>query len=385
MQPQTFRRLFYSGIIALGMAVASGCSMFSSADARYEPSQLTEYPAAISAGIAWSVPLGSGSGTGFAPVLAGESIYAATPSGNVLSINASSGRVLWQTSANTRLTAGVGSDGNTTAVAAADGTVIAFDSQGREKWRTKATSEVSIPPVVGDGLVVVRSGDYRVQAFNAANGEPVWNVQRPGPALALKTSMQMIIMEGMVITGLPNGKLMAINAESGAVQWEGTVAVSQGATDLERIIDVVGAPQVTGSLLCGASYQGRIACFDIATGGDLAWAQSFSTTVGMVVDSEHAYAPNARDTIFAFNLQDGQEAWQQKALANRHLVTPAVVAQALVVGDFEGYVHFLARNDGRLLGRLNLGGGAIVSPLLATNYGVAVQSGNGNLVMVKLN
>lgn len=107
---------------------------------------------------------------------------------------------------------------------------------------------------------MVRSSDYRIQAFNARNGEPLWSIQRPGPALALKTNIKMEVFDGMVIAGLPNGRLMIIDARTGAVQWEGVVSQSKGATDLERINDVVGGPVAAGPLLCGSSYQGRIVC-----------------------------------------------------------------------------------------------------------------------------
>lgn len=104
----------------------------------------------------------------------------------------------------TQLSAGVGSDGVTTAVVARDGTVIALDETGEVKWRAKATSDVSIPPIVGFGVVVVRSGDYRIQAFNAQNGERVWSIQRPGPSLALRAASRMILAEGLIITAIPD-------------------------------------------------------------------------------------------------------------------------------------------------------------------------------------
>ncbi|HWL30171.1 MAG TPA: outer membrane protein assembly factor BamB, partial [Burkholderiaceae bacterium] len=282
-------------------------------------------------------------------------------------------------------TAGAGSDGQTTAVASANGTVIAFDERGMEKWRAKATSAVNIPPAVGAGVVVVRSSDYRIQAFDAATGEARWDIQRPGPALALKTNMQMVIVDGLVISGLPNGRLMAISAANGAVQWEGTVSVSQGATDLERISDVVGAPQIQGPLLCGVTYQGRMVCFDISQGGRPVWEQNFSSSRGMATDTQQAYAANQRDVVYAFSLADGHEVWKQDGLRNRRLSAPAVVPQAVAVGDFEGYVHFLSRTDGKLLGRVQVGGDAIISPLVATSRGVLVQTSNGNLVLVGVN
>lgn len=263
--------------------------------------------------------------------------------------------------------------------------MIAYDVNGVEKWRVRATSAVAIPPVVGFGVVVVRSTDYRIQAFDAETGEYRWDVQRPGPALALKTSMQMLATEGLIISGLPSGRLIAINASNGAVQWEAPVSVSRGATDLERINDVVGAPQVIGPLLCGVTYQGRMTCFDINQGGRPVWDVAFSSHSGMSHDGRYAYAANQRDTVHAIDLVSGEEVWTQNALRNRRLATPAVVPAAVAVGDFEGYVHFLSRSDGRLLGRLSVGGGAVLSPLTATPAGVLVQTGNGNLVLVGVN
>jgi len=177
---------------------------------------------------------------------------------------------------------------------------------------------------------------------------------------------------------------MAVDVASGSVQWEGTVSVSQGATDLDRISDVVGAPQILGPLLCGVTYQGRMACFDVSQGGRTIWTQNFSSSAGMTIDPVHAYAPNQWDVVHAFDLDSGNEAWKQEALRNRRLAGPAVVPQAVAVGDYQGYVHFLAREDGRLLGRLHVGGGAIVSPLTGTDQGILVQTGSGNLVLVEL-
>lgn len=379
------RRTFVRSVVAAGLIALSGCSVFSNHNPRYDPLPLTEYPAAISASISWSVPVGSGSGYGFAPFVAKGVAYAATPDGRVVAVDLASGRPVWRAETGVTLSSGVGSDGNLTAVAAADGTVIAFDGQGKELWRERASSAVNVPPAVGDGLVVVRTTDYRIQAFDASTGEIRWSVQRPGPALALQTNMQLLVLEGLVISGLPNGRLMAIDAATGNVQWEGTVSASMGATDLERINDVVGTPQVQGPLLCGVTYQGRMVCFDITQGGMPVWEQPFSSNTGMTSDPQQTYAATRRDVVYAFRLGDGSEVWKQAALGNRRLSGPAVTPAAVAFGDFEGYVHFLSRTDGRLLGRIQLGGDPIVSPLVATERGILTQTGNGNLVLVGLN
>jgi outer membrane protein assembly factor BamB len=186
------------------------------------------------------------------------------------------------------------------------------------------------------------------------------------------------------VTAIPGGKLLGINAVSGDIQWEGTVAVPKGSTDLERLIDVVGAPVVLGKMMCAVSYQGRVVCFDIAAGGRPAWFKDFSSLVGLTLNDQHVYAPNQTDVVTALKIQDGSAVWTQESLRNRKLSGPAALGAAVALGDYEGVVHFLAQADGRMLARTSVGGGAIRSPLLATPQGVLVQTGDGALVMLAL-
>lgn len=378
-------RAWRGAVAVCGLLALTGCSLFSSSDTRYDPAPLTEYAPGMSVRTVWTQSVGSGSGLGFAPTVLGEAAYAAAPDGSVAKVDLASGRLLWKASAETKLSAGVGSDGTTTAVASPGGTVIAFDDAGKIKWRAQATSDVAVPPVVGYGVVVVRSGDYRIQAFDANSGERLWSLQRPGPALALRSVSQMIMAEGMVITGLPGGKLLAINAASGNVQWEGTVATPKGASDLERLTDVVGQPRIAGPLLCAVAYQGRIVCFDVTQGGRPVWAKDFSSSTGMSIDQRFAFASDQYSVVHAFDLGNGANAWKQSALKNRGLTAPAFLGPAMAVGDMEGYVHFLSRSDGHQLARLSVGGGAVVSPPQTTPQGVLVQTGNGNLVLIGTN
>ena len=372
-------RFALAGCVALTL---SACGLFSSDDNRNRPAELTEYPAAVNFSTIWNVSVGSGSGTGFVPVVVNDGVYAATPNGRVGKYDLQTGAERWRADADTRLSAGVGSDGTTTVVAALNGEIIAYDDGGREKWRTRATSNVTIPPIVGYTMVVARRGDYRIQASDVNSGERLWNIQRPGPALALQAPSQLAMVEGLIITGLPCGKLLAIDAASGNVQWEGTVASPRGASDLERLTDVVGAPRMVGPLLCAVAYQGLITCFDVTQGGRPLWAKDFSSSSGMDLNERFAFASDQHGGVSAFALQDGASIWKQTALRNRALTAPAILGGALAVGDYDGYVHMLSIGDGKLLGRVSVGGGAVVSPLTSTSRGILVQTGNGDLVML---
>ncbi|MDY0309914.1 MAG: outer membrane protein assembly factor BamB [Castellaniella sp.] len=374
-------RLFRVALIGLAAVGLSGCGLFSQTDARFDPAPLTDYAPSLAVSARWSTSIGSGGDYGFSPELVGDTVYAATPSGAVAALDATSGALRWRVNAGP-LSAGVGSDGRIVAVATQSGGVVAYDAQGQELWRAQAASAIKVPPAVGNGIVAVRTTDYRIQAFDAASGKLRWNVQRPGPALALRTSIRMLSVPNLLIAGMPNGRLMVIDAASGAVRWEASVSTSRGASDLERITDVVGAPVIAGPLLCGVSYQGRTTCFDVSQGGRPVWAQDVSSATGMNTDGQHLYLADAHDRVRALDLRDGHELWQQAALLNRHLGAPVPSGAVVAVGDYEGYVHFLSRTDGALMARLHVGGGALVSPLVPTPRGVIVQTGGGQLILV---
>ncbi len=370
------------GFVIVASLALAGCA---SSDTRNDPAELTQYTPTVSPSVGWRVPVGSGTTYGFAPAIVGDSVFAASRDGKVARIDANQGATVWNRQVADELSAGVGSDGSTVAVVTPEGEVIALDANGEVKWRAQASSEVSVVPWVGDGVVVVRAGDYRVQAFNAANGERIWNVQRPGPALALRAPSRMNQIQGLVLAGMPGGRLMAIEPGSGAVVWEGVVAVPRGASDLERVNDVVGIPVVRGDLLCAAAYQGRVTCFNAKEGGRTIWANNLSSIVGMNADDVRAYVPDNRDRVHAYELQDGDTVWMQDALRNRRLTEPGVVGSWVVVGDLDGYVHAMSGTTGELSGRLNVGGGAISAPVQSMSGGALVQAGDSSVVFVRMN
>lgn len=367
--------------VALVIGALGGCSLFGGNKPRYVPAPLTTFTPNLTVNAVWSVSAGNKSGVGFVPVAVGNSVYAATENGTVGKYDLTTGATQWRSSAKQTLSAGVGSDGKITAVATPRGEVIAFDDNGQIKWTAQATSEVTVPPLVAEGLVVVRSGDYRVQAFDAETGRRRWSVQRPGPALALRAPGEMLLSNGFVFSGLPGGKVIAISTANGAMRWEGTVSNPTGTSELERVSDVVGAPVISGRLLCAVTYQGRISCFDVSS-GNTTWSREFSSVNGMSADVRFAYSANDKSVVYGFALDGGANVWKQDALQHRSLTAPVSLGRAIALGDYQGYVHFLGREDGRLLARIATDGSAIVSRPLATTRGLIVQTSKGNLALL---
>ncbi|GIZ52610.1 outer membrane protein assembly factor BamB [Noviherbaspirillum aridicola] len=368
------------------IAVLAGCSSLnpfaSKAAPRNPPAPLQEIKPALGVRTVWSATVGNSGNYQFAPALAGDSVYAAAADGTLTRIDAASGRSIWRISAGAPLTAGVGSDGTTVAVVADKGVLMAFDADGKLRWKVQASSEVLSAPAVGQGLVIVRSADNRVSAYDVSSGTRRWVAQRPTPPLTLRSAPGLVISGNNVYVGLPGGRLLALALTNGGARWEVAVGDPRGTTELERIADMSGTPVVQGGEVCAVAYQGRLACFDAASGA-ARWGKELSSEVGVGVDERHVYAADAAGNVTAFVRGTGSGAWRNNKLSYRRLSAPVPVGKAVAVGDFEGHVHFLSREDGALLARVPTDGSQINAGLAAGNGVMIVQTRAGTVTALK--
>jgi len=372
--------------LAFAALALSGCNplnLFSSPSGP-KPAPLPPLEQAQSVRVLWTAHVGGAERFVFAPARAGDSVYAAARDGTVVRLDAASGAERWRVSTDSRLSAGVGSDGRIAAVATEEGEVIALDAaSGALRWRARVSSEVLAPPALGNDLVLVRSVDNRIFAFAGQDGKRRWVYQRAPASLIVRSPAGMTILGDTAFAGFSGGKLAAIALSNGGMRWEATVALPKGATELERVTDVVGEPVVQGREVCAAAYQGRVACYDLANGRQI-WARELSSLTGVSLDARYALVSDERGAVHALDRTNGRSVWKQDRLANRQLSRPAAMGAAVAVGDFEGHVHFLARESGAFIARHSTGGGAVRAAPLALPSGVLVQTQNGTLVALGL-
>jgi outer membrane protein assembly factor BamB len=375
-EPEVRGRRFARLLVAVTFAVAAGgCTLFSKG--RTPPEPLPAPSGTVTPRAAWNVSLGARSGIGFAPVAIGDSVWAAAQDGTVARFDLESGRVAWRVSLGRTLSAGVGSDGTTTVAVGRDGTLFALDADGRTRWTAALGSEVVTPPSVADGTVILRTTDNRVLAYEAESGTRRWNFQRQNPPLVLRQSGGIAMVPGAAFVGMPGGRMVALALANGAPRWDVPFAQPKGATELERVTDIVGQPLIIGRELCAVAYQGRIGCLDLASGAPV-WLKDFSSAVGLDVDTRGVVAPDANDTVHAFDRR-GEPSWQSRSYARRRLTAPLIVGSAVALGDAEGNVLWLSRADGSLAAASRTDGKAIVAPPTASGPIVVVQTSGGAL------
>jgi len=361
------------------VAVLSGCSLFSSKKEANPPAPLVEFKQTLRTKTVWSVSVGKAGVFQFSPAYAGDSVYAAAADGVLMRINATTGKSVWRINAGTPLTAGVGSDGTTVAVVGEKGQVQAFDVNGKSLWKMQATSEVLSAPVVGGGLVIVRSIDNRITAFDAENGSRRWTLLRPLPTLTLRTAPGMALDAQAVYVAMPGGRLTALALNNGGARWEVAVGDPRGTTELERIADVSGVPALGVRDVCAVAYQGRIGCFDVSN-GNVRWGKSYSSDSGLTLDGQYVFSADDKGGVTEFTRDTGTSVWHNNKLAYRSLSAPIAVGKAIAVGDYEGYIHFLSRDDGAFVARTSTDGSPIkVTPIVA-GQAVVFQTQAGTVV-----
>ena len=377
-----------SKLVGVGvLALMTGCSTlnslnpFASDKKGDQPAKLVELKGSMAVRTAWKLDIGKARGNTFSPALTGNTVVVAGGDGAIARVEAESGKQLWRIKADTELSAGVGTDGNLIVVGGEKGMLLAFDMDGKALWKTQLSSELLSAPVVSQGVVVARSIDNRIVGFDAANGNKKWTVQKVAPPLTLRNAPGMIVAGTDLIVAQPGGKLSSLILATGAPRWDVEVGVSRGATELERVTDIGGAPVLFENEVCAASYQGRVGCFDLVT-GSAKWTRDLSSDAGVAVDQLYVFAPDDKGALHAFTRDTGSSSWKNDKLSFRRLSTPLSYGRAVAVGDFEGYVHFLSREDGAFLARVATDGSPIMGTPLVAGANLIFQTQNGTVTAI---
>jgi outer membrane protein assembly factor BamB len=330
----------------------------------------------------WSVGVGNGQGKGLyrlQPVIDGNRIFAAAADGEVRAVDRERGRVLWKADLDLGLSGGVGYYGNSLFLGGQDGEVLRLDANGGQvTWQSQVSGEVLAAPQ-GDGrVVIVQTYDGKLFGLDYATGERLWNFDSNVPVLTIRGTSTPILRDGVAFAGFANGRVYAIDASSGAVRWESRVAIPQGRSEIERIVDIDGAMALQGAELYVASYQGRVAALDARTGRKI-WQRNISSFNGVSQGFGNVYVAEESGTVTAY-LRNGQGiGWQQEALAWRRLSRPIPVSSYLAVADFEGYVHLLSQVDGSFMARLRPDSDGIRADMLSDGSVLYLFSNGGKL------
>ncbi|RVT54176.1 outer membrane protein assembly factor BamB [Rubrivivax albus] len=353
---------------AAALSLLAGCST-----PRPDPTPLAAYTPAIAGSPVWQAKL---EGIDFPLQIAArpDAFVAAGRDGTVLALEPGSGRELWRAQAGATLSAGVGSDGRFASVVTRDNEVVVFEG-GAERWRKRLPAGVLTAPLVAGERVFVLRVDRAVMAFDALDGRPLWTYQRPGEPLTLGQAGAIAPFGNLLLVG-QGPRLVALDPLRGTLRWESAVATPRGTNEVERLADLVGPALRIGDTVCARAFQAAAGCVD-ARRGVLLWSRPSAGATALGGDAELLLGTDATGRLTAWRTPTGEVAWSQDLLLYREPTAPLLAGAVVVVGDLEGQVHFLSRQDGATQLRLPTDGTPVVgAPVLSgTTLLVATRGG----------
>ncbi len=351
------------------------------------PTELEEMANQISIRTLWRSSVGSGSDelrVKLVPAIDAGRVYVADAGGLVVALDATNGKPVWRSATELEISGGPGVGDGLVLLGTGNAELVALDvATGAERWRTRVSSEVLSVPVAADGVVIVHTVDGKLFALDSSNGKQLWVYDRSVPVLTLYGNSSPVIDNGLVVAGFATGKLVALDLHSGEIQWEVSVSVPKGRSELERMVDIDGDPLIHEGVVYVTSYQGEMAAV-AEDSGVVLWRRKLSSHVGAAADWRNLYVTDTSGQVWAFDPQNGSALWKNKKLRYRRLSAPAVLGDYVIVGDFEGYLHWLSRDDGRLQARIRIGSRPISSPPVVVDEVAYVYGDGGDIAALTL-
>ena len=385
---RVIRLLFISCL----MIVIGGCSTVqdwfdSDDDDPTAPVELESIDSKVDLKKRWSVKVGDGQGDGFykiTPTLVNDVIYVASSDGDVMAVAAEDGDRLWGVQLDRPLSGGVGYHDGSLFVGGSDGSVIELSADnGAVSWEVSVSGEVLSAPAASDDWVIVQTYDGKLRGFQRGSDEPSWTFTSDVPVLTLRGTSAPILQGNNALAGFADGKVIAIDLNSGNIAWESRIGVPQGSSEIDRIVDIDGSMSPQGRELFVASYQGRLAALDTRTGRKL-WQQNVSSVSGTSVGFGNVYVADVDGTLSAF-LRSGQGVrWQNIELGFRQLSRPTPVGNYVATVDFDGYLHILSQIDGQIVGRAKISRDAARADMIADSGRLIIYADNGQLLAYDL-
>ncbi|HKT29965.1 outer membrane protein assembly factor BamB [Dyella sp.] len=390
-------------IVVTGSLVAlAGCHSFKKENIQPPTPLAKDFKPTVQVTRVWKERVGHGagvSGVRMEPTVVNGVLYAASTDGAIAALDANTGKTLWETKSRTHGWFGWGDkkrkdafyaggpavDGDLLAIGTLDGHVYGLSSKdGSQRWVATLPSEVIDSPTINNGLVLVRTQDGRVYGLDSNTGERRWvNDQGSVPLLSLRGNGSLLVTNGVVFFGSDDGKLMAVREDNGEKLWEQKLATGEGRTDIERMNDADGGVVLDGSTLYASAYHGSLTAVDGPSGRPL-WARPFSTYTSMALGGNSLFGVNTDSQVWAFDKSSGADMWKNDDLKYRWLTAPAVQGDYVVVGDIEGYVHWLQTGDGALAGRERLSKKAIRAEPVVANGLVYIEDVEGHIAAYRL-
>ncbi|HAT1572279.1 TPA: outer membrane protein assembly factor BamB [Kluyvera cryocrescens] len=387
------RKVLLPGL--LSVTLLSGCSLFSGEEDVVKMSPLPTVENQFTPSTAWDVSVGSGIGDFYSnlhPAYADSVVYAADRKGTVKAVNADDGKEVWSVNLAEKdgwfsrkpalLSGGLTIADGHVYVGSEKAQVYALDAgTGAIVWQTTAAGEVLSRPTASDGLVLVHTSNGQLQALDQNSGVVKWTVNLDMPALSLRGESAPAVAYGAAIVGGDNGRVSAVLMQQGQLIWQQRISQATGTTEIDRLSDVDTTPVIVNGVVYALAYNGNLTALDLRS-GQILWKRELGSVNDFIVDGNRIYIADQNDRILALTTDGGVTLWTQSDLLHRLLTAPALYNGSLVVGDSEGYLHWINPEDGRFVAQQKVDSSGFLTEPVVADGKLLIQAKDGTVYAI---
>ncbi|EHM44566.1 outer membrane protein assembly factor BamB [Yokenella regensburgei] len=387
------RKLLLPGL--LSVTLLSGCSLFNSEEDVVKMSPLPTVENQFTPSTAWDTSVGSGIGDFYSnlhPAYADNVVYAADRKGTVKAMNLGDGKEVWSVNlaekdgwfshAPALLSGGLTVSGGHVYVGSEKAKVYALNtSDGTVAWQTTVAGEAMSRPVISDGMVIVHTSNGLLQALNESDGAVKWTVNLDMPSLSLRGESAPAVAYGAAIVGGDNGRVSAVMLQQGQLIWQQRISQATGPTEIDRLSDVDTTPVIVNGVVYALAYNGNLTALDLRS-GQIMWKRELGSVNDFIVDGDRIYMVDQNDRVLALTTEGGVTLWTQSDLLHRLLTSPVLYNGSLVVGDSEGYMHWLDPQNGSFVAQQKVdSSGFLTDPVIADGK-LLIQAKGGTVYAI---
>ena len=322
------------------------------------------------------------------PINYDNAIYVASRSGQVKAIDLSNGHTIWDknlsqstlfSSKTALFSGGVSADDKYVYVGSERAVVYALDrNDGSVIWEKPVKGEVLARPVSSEDKLIVYTASGNLQALNRNTGEDVWDVMLEVPPLSLRGNSTPTIAHGAAILGDDTGHVNAYYINDGQLIWQQRISQPSGSTEIAKLNDVDSTPVIEGNLAYAIGYNGNVVALDLSN-GQIVWRKEMGSTHSFAVDTQQLIVVDQDDNVQAVSKNGGAVLWTQADLLHRQLTDPVIYENYIVVGDFEGYLYWLSKDNGNVVAKTQVSSSGLISKPLVVDNKIIVQAKNGDI------
>jgi outer membrane protein assembly factor BamB len=353
--------------LTTSILILTACNRFGT-DNLPKPTKLAAFTPSATTTKVWSRSVGSGDdqqNLRLAMIKIEDQLLTTDAKGHIEATNARTGKLVWKQNLDTPVSGGISGEDTLLAVVGENATLYILDQQnGHIRWSTRLDNQALATPKIANGKVFVKTIDEQVFAFDAQTGKALWTFASGATQMILRFGSAPLVVNNKVIIATATGKVFALNAEDGSILWEQIIAVPNGITEVQQMVDIDMNPIVEEGIIYVASYQGNLAAIELATGAVL-WHKEFSSFTGLSLAEDKLYITDANSHLWCLDKASGRVEWKQDKLAYRGVTAPVLFQQFILIGDKEGYIHILSQDTGDMSARIQGSQKAILSSPLS--------------------